>query len=130
MKRFIMVELVIVGVLCLLTGCTTATKLNTQTAQNTPTTMPSVTTNDSSQIQPPVNGGNNSVTMTADQAKKIALENANVAEGSTWGLRVEQGMDAGKYVYEVDFNYNGKEYDYDIDANTGEILGMDIDIAD
>ena len=36
--------------------------------------------------------------------------------------------DDGRWVYEVEFYYGSKEYDYDIDALTGDIRSRDYDV--
>lgn len=61
------------------------------------------------------------------KAKQIALEHANVKENDTAFLRVEQDRDDGVWVYEIEFYVptTNTEYDYEIDASTGEIRSFD-----
>lgn len=60
-----------------------------------------------------------------DVAKEIALADAGVAESSLtkyeWDIDTERGV----LVYEIEFGSGGYEYDYDINALTGEIVGRD-----
>ena len=65
--------------------------------------------------------------ITVDEAKNIALTHANLTEDTVQFLRTEQEYDDGVLVYEIDFNYNTYEYDYKINANTGEIFSYDRD---
>lgn len=65
--------------------------------------------------------------ISVEEAKKIALTHANLTEDSVQFLRTEQEYDDGVLVYEIDFNYNTYEYDYKINANTGEIVSYDRD---
>lgn len=65
--------------------------------------------------------------ITVDEAKNIALTHANLTEDSVQLLRTKQEYDDGIFVYEIDFNYNTYEYDYKINANTGEIVSYDKD---
>lgn len=65
--------------------------------------------------------------ITVDEAKNIALTHANLTEDTVQFLRTEQEYDDGVLVYEIDFNYNTYEYDYKINANTGEIVSYDRD---
>lgn len=37
-------------------------------------------------------------------------------------MRIELEFDDGKYVYEGDIIYQNKEYEFEIDANTGNFL--------
>ena len=65
--------------------------------------------------------------ITADEAKNIAFEKAGVTEADVTDLEVELDEDNGVKYYEVNFDVNNTDYDYDIDAITGEIIGEDID---
>ena len=65
--------------------------------------------------------------ITVDEAKNIALTNANLTEDAVQFLRTEQEYDDGILAYEIDFNYGYFEYDYKINANTGEIVSYDRD---
>ncbi len=62
------------------------------------------------------------------QARSIALEHAGVAESDAKFYRVERDNDDGRAVYEVEFYSGNTEYDYEISAETGEILSYDSDI--
>lgn len=65
--------------------------------------------------------------ITREAALEIALEHAQITMSEASNIRVEFGMDDGRAEYEVDFNANGLEYDYEIDAVTGVIISVDID---
>jgi uncharacterized membrane protein YkoI len=45
-------------------------------------------------------------------------------------LKSEPDTDNGKLEYDIEFTYQGKEYDYEIDANTGSVLTFDSEMAD
>ena len=60
--------------------------------------------------------------ITADEAKKIALKNAGLSENQVYELEAEYDRENGKEIYEVDFEYNGKDYEYVIDAVSGKII--------
>ncbi len=62
------------------------------------------------------------------KAKKIALEHAGLKEADVNFVKVEREKDDGRSIYEVEFySKDFKEYDYDIDAETGEIISYDSD---
>lgn len=61
------------------------------------------------------------------QAKKIALRDAGLNENSVDFLEAETDYSNGRKVYEVEFGYAYREYDYEIDAETGMILAFDND---
>lgn len=66
--------------------------------------------------------------ISADKAKEIALNHAGVLKEDATFLRAERDSENGKAVYEVEFySKDKKEYGYEIDANTGEILSYDSD---
>lgn len=59
----------------------------------------------------------------ADAARAIALEDAGVTDESAANfVREELDSDNGVVYYDVEFIFNGIEYDYDIDAVTGTII--------
>ena len=61
-------------------------------------------------------------------AQAIALADAGVAEADTVYLRIQPDYDDGRLVYDVEFYADGSEYDYEIDAVSGQILSVDRDI--
>ncbi|MFQ7311796.1 MAG: PepSY domain-containing protein [Sellimonas sp.] len=61
------------------------------------------------------------------EAKKVALENAGVQESDATRIRVSKDRDDGMTIYDVQFDVNEKEYDYEINAKNGEILSSDVD---
>lgn len=65
--------------------------------------------------------------ISAHKAKSIALTDAGVSESSALGLRVKQDWDDGVAIYEVEFRYNGAEYEYDIRSSDGSILKSERD---
>lgn len=58
-------------------------------------------------------------------AKSIAFKDAGVSESQVSSLKVELDRKNGIMVYEVEFIYSGYEYEYDIDAVSGKILGWE-----
>ncbi len=69
-------------------------------------------------------------TITEADAKQIALDHAGVSESETERMRVKLGRDDGVQEYEVNFYVGNREYDYDINAATGEIRSHDSEIDD
>lgn len=65
--------------------------------------------------------------ITADEAKRIALTHAKLAEKDVTFVKVEL-EDNNRYEYDVDFYSGNLEYDYEIDAVSGAILSADRDI--
>lgn len=63
----------------------------------------------------------------ADRAKEIVFNEVGCSENEATALEVEFDFDDGKYLYEIQFVYNGKEYEYELVAETGEIYKVEID---
>ena len=67
--------------------------------------------------------------ITTDEAKRIALAHAKLAEKDVTFVKVELELeDNNRYEYDVDFYSGNVEYDYEIDAVSGAILSADRDI--
>lgn len=63
--------------------------------------------------------------ITAKDAKEAALKHAGLTESQVSDVDIDLDRDNGKLIYEVDFNSGNTEYDYDIDAETGEVISAD-----
>ena len=65
-----------------------------------------------------------------EAAKKAALSHAGFDESAVTNLKVELDTDDGTVHYDVDFKQGGMEYDYDINATTGEIMKSKSEVDD
>ncbi len=63
--------------------------------------------------------------ISRDKAKEIAFTHSGVAESNATKIEVELDYERGKAVYDVSFDSAGYEYDYEIDAVSGEIIRSD-----
>ncbi|MCI8622055.1 MAG: peptidase [Provencibacterium sp.] len=66
--------------------------------------------------------------ITAERAKEIALNHAGVQAADAHFIQTGLEWDDGRAEYEVEFYAGDTEYDYDIDAVTGEIRSFDHDV--
>ena len=75
--------------------------------------------------------GTGSTSSTADigeaKARSVALSHAGISESSTSYIYAKKDWDDGRWVYDVEFWADGKEYDYEILASNGTILSYDYD---
>ena len=72
------------------------------------------------------NGGQGLLTL--EEAKAKALEDAKLTAGNVTFTEAKLERDDGRDVYEIEFyTADYKEYDYEIDARTGEVLKRDYD---
>ena len=66
--------------------------------------------------------------ITVGDAKQIALEHAGKSAGEVVFEKAKREKDDGRWIYEVEFFVEGvSEYEYEIDAATGEILEEDVE---
>lgn len=80
------------------------------TAARTTTTAASQQTNDS---------------LSEDEALTIVLWNIGATRSDVQDMSVERDFENGKTVYEIELSVNGVEYDYCVDAVSGEILTLE-----
>ena len=57
-----------------------------------------------------------------DKALEIVYEDAGISASDVTTSKVEMDYDDGLMVYEVEFYYNSREYDYEVDAINGAII--------
>lgn len=69
----------------------------------------------------------NNKTVTIDEAKEIALKHVGLSSDQVSFKRVELDFDNEIQTYEVEFYYNNREYSYEIDASTGDVLSYEQD---
>ena len=67
------------------------------------------------------------VKLSLDEAKAVALKNAKLSENDVVFTKAKLDYDDGRAVYDIEFYSGNREYDYEIDANTGKILDRDIE---
>lgn len=63
--------------------------------------------------------------VTAQEARDIALAHAGLTADQVTGLHAEYERDDGTARYEVQFRRGSWEYDYEINARTGQILSWE-----
>ena len=112
------------------TNTNPATSTNNNTAASSGSTNNNTAANSGSTNNSTATSSGSTSTGTAvdeAKAKSIALNDAGVKEADTAYLKVKLDYDDGVKVYDVEFYAGGTEYDYEINAATGEIRSMDHD---
>ena len=72
--------------------------------------------------------GGQAAAVTEEQARETALSHSGLTADQVTFVRSELDRDDGRLMYDVEFYTSDyKEYDYEIDAATGEILSYDYD---
>ena len=107
------------GLLALtLAGCGTGTTAAQTGAAATPETSPAAQATPAGQ----------SAAITEDDSKNAALAHAGLTADQVSFARAHQDWDDGRLVYDVEFyTADYQEYDYEIDASTGDVLSFDYD---
>ena len=64
--------------------------------------------------------------LTREEAIQVALDRVGLKEEAVTFTKIELDRDDGRQIWEIEFISAGVEYDFDIDARTGNVLEMDI----
>lgn len=126
MKKIIICFLSAVMVCVLFCGC--AGNNNNQNASQAPAqssvTQQSSTVNSQQPQQPQQSTATQQTNTPVDlaKAKSIALQHAGLAENTVTFTETKLETDDGRQKFDIDFVSGGKKYEYDIDANNGNIL--------
>lgn len=78
-------------------------------------------------IQSGENLMNEDTKITREKAKEIALNHANLKDNDIKNYKIEIDREDGLLVYDIEFDHNDTEYNYEIDANSGDIREHDKD---
>lgn len=63
--------------------------------------------------------------ITAEEARTIALAHAGLTADQVTRLHTEPDKERNGLHYDVEFHYDGYEYDYEIDAATGAVIAYE-----
>ena len=139
MKRLTVAAIITVVAAGVFTGCGNAgtTQMNSATgttaeSQNSQDagTQSSAQSDDQNAAGTTDQTGSNSGTQDIgeDAALQTALEAAGVSESDASRLRISKDRDDGRVVYEIRFDVDQTEYDYDVLASDGQILSSDVEL--
>ena len=65
--------------------------------------------------------------LTKEEAKQIALDKAGVTAAEATFTKAKLDYDDGREEYEFEFYADGREFDVDVDANTGRVVKIDVE---
>ena len=139
MKRLTVAAIITVVAAGVFTGCGNAgtTQMNSATgttaeSQNSQDagTQSSAQSDDQNAAGTTDQTGSNSGTQDIgeDAALQAALEAAGVSKSDASRLRISKDRDDGRVVYEIRFDVDQTEYDYDVLASGGQILSSDVEL--
>ncbi|MBR6564362.1 MAG: PepSY domain-containing protein [Clostridia bacterium] len=93
-----------------------ASSEKTESTPKNPSSTPSQSTNSKD---------SGSSTISSSKAKSIALKDAGVKESEIYDFEIELDRDNGTLHYDVSFEKDGRDYDYEINAKTGKIISVE-----
>ena len=129
MKTKILIMAVLMSITAIMAGCGEKGKTSSDLSSDTTQLSESLAdTSVTEQSESTTTSQNEIASISEDDAKKIALKDANVSESEVNGIRINQKIDDGISLYEVDFYAGNKEYEYEISAQDGSIRSKDTDI--
>ena len=68
--------------------------------------------------------------ISREEAIEIAMENADVPAEDAYNIKAERDRDHGRNVYDIEFETDYGDYDFEIDLDSGEIVGADYEVDD
>ena len=74
------------------------------------------------------NGGTSSGESSREEALAIALDNAGVPEGDAFNIKNETDGDNGIPIYDIEFETEYGDYDFEIAIDGGRIVGADYEV--
>lgn len=101
-----------------------------QAANSSPDNKVSNNANDTANSAPNTNRDKSSAIITNEMAEEVALKHAGFKAQDVQYLKSHYEYDDLREIYEVEFYKDSYEYDYDIDAISGEVLSYDKDFDD
>ena len=118
MKKIITLSFVLIFALCI-TGCGKMSDV-TSDAQSMGESVVSDTKSDIESVTS--DGVNFMAGITATEAKEAALKHAKLEASQIKDVDVDLERQNGNLVYEVSFESGGKDYEYVIDADNGDVI--------
>ena len=128
MKKKIIIPLVLatlVGTAVIGVSANTDNAVYSKKQTNTSNVSSEITTNDATNSS--MNDSTSTQGISKEEAKAIAFKHAKVTENDITNLKITKDTEDGILVYEVDFNLGLKEFDYEINAENGNIISFDVD---
>ena len=74
------------------------------------------------------NGGTSSGEISREEVLAIALDNAGVPEGDAYNIKNETDRDHGIPIYDIEFETEYGDYDFEIAIDGGRIVGADYEV--
>lgn len=122
--RNLRIALILMSISMILVGCNNEQSINKNVESNNISKEETVNENSNSNTSL---SENITSLISEEKAKEIALNHSNLTSDQVTFGKTELDFDDGIQKYDIEFYYNNKEYSYEIDANTGDILTYEQD---
>ena len=129
MKNLTAIALAAVLTAGVLTACSPQ---NAAAVSQAPAPQPasSVQTAPSAQTAPAGQSAPASGEISGDEALAIALDNASVPEPNAYNVKVERDGDNGIPIWDIEFETEYGDYDFEVAISGGRIVGADYEVDD
>ncbi|MBP3692579.1 MAG: PepSY domain-containing protein [Clostridia bacterium] len=130
MKNKVLLSIFTAAVCLTLAACTSGNVTPNNNLSSTPAQNDTSSVQTEATVPPQSSIPAQSQNITVDKAKEIALQHAGVSSADAKFLKAEYDFDDGVACYDVEFKAGGYEYDYEINAQNGNIIKSEKEIDD
>lgn len=125
-KKFLLYMLILSTLL--LTGCAGQNTEDTENPSGTSSQLFQTTDQSRMRSQTKTERTDSTMMISKEEAQNIAMAHAELTREQVTFTKSNLDKDDGREKYEIEFHtHDWKEYDYDIDPYSGQILGFDWD---
>ena len=96
--------------------------------QSSPADSTPIPDGETQPVSPTENADWPSVEISAEDAMAIALDNADVPEGDAYNIKNETDSDNGIPIYDIEFETDYGDYDFEVAMADGRIVGADYEV--
>ena len=96
--------------------------------QSSPADSTPIPDGETQPVSPTENADWPAVEISAEDAMAIALDNADVPEGDAYNIKNETDSDNGIPIYDIEFETDYGDYDFEVAMADGRIVGADYEV--
>ena len=100
----------------------------TESSQTSPADSAAIPSGETQPVSPAENTGRPAAEISAEDALTIALDNADVPEGDAYNIKNERDGDNGIPIYDIEFETDYGDYDFEVAIADGRIVGADYEV--
>ena len=100
----------------------------TESSQTSPADSAAIPSGETQPVSPAENTGRPAGEISAEDALTIALDNADVPEADAYNIKNERDGDNGIPIYDIEFETDYGDYDFEVAIADGRIVGADYEV--